>query len=249
MAWVLGPLIAGYLLSSFGFNLVFVFSAILICLALLVIRISRVKDVSTKKRADVNVWKNFLVFFKNKKRVFAYLLSGGVTVWWSLIYVFVPVYIVESGFSELLVGYFLFAVAVPLVFSEFYFSKVASKKGFKKLFRNGYFIIALSSLICFFVSNIYVLLLILVLGSVGMGMLESTTEAYFFDILGKNQHLRFYGPFNTADSSLSLIAKLGASAVLFLLPFQYLFLLFGLFMFFYFVLSFFIRDKIESRRH
>ena len=81
-----------------------------------------------------------------------------------------------------------------------------------------------------------------------MAGLEATTEAYFFDILGKKQHLRFYGPFNTADSSLSLIAKLGASGVLFLLPFRYLFVFFACFMFGYFVLSFFMKDSIECRR-
>ena len=249
VAWVLGPLIAGYILSSYGFSLVFFLSSLLFLFSFIILLFSKMKDSEVKKKVDGDILKNFLVFFKNKTRVFAYVLSGGVSVWWTLIYIFIPVYIIEQGFSELLVGYFLFAIAIPLVFTEYKFSILASKKGFKRLFRLGYFIVSVASIICFFISNIYFMLGILVLGSFGMAMLESTTEAYFFDILDRKQHLRFYGPFNTADSLLSLIAKLCASGVLFFFSFQHLFLLFGMFMFFCCILSFFIKDSIECRRN
>jgi len=248
VAWVLGPLIAGYILSSYGFSLVFFISALFVLGSYFVLKFSLLKDLEIKKRVDGNILKNFFDFFRSKNRVFAYLFSGGVSAWWALIYIFIPVYIIEQGFSELLVGYFLFAIAIPLVFTEYYFGNLAARKGFRKLFRYGYLIVAIASLICFFVSNIYIVLGVLILGSFGMAMLESTTEAYFFDVLNKKQHLRFYGPFNTADSSISLVAKLGASGVLFFLPFRYLFVFFSAFMFFYFILSFFMKDSIECRR-
>ncbi|MGD9276578.1 MAG: MFS transporter [Candidatus Pacearchaeota archaeon] len=248
IAWVIGPLIAGYLLSSYGFGFVFFITSLILLFSFFVVRFSKMKDSEIKKKLDGDMMKNFIDFFRNKNRVFAYLLSGGVSVWWSLIYIFVPVYIVEAGFSELLVGYFLFAIAVPLVLGEYYFSTLASRKGFKKIFRIGYFIVGVFSLVCFFIFNIYVLLLILVLASFGMAMLESTTEAYFFDVLGKKQHLRFYGPFNTADTLLGSIARLSSSALLFFLPFKFIFILFSGFMIFNFVLTFFIKDSIESRR-
>lgn len=248
VSWVMGPLIAGYILSSFGFSLVFVISALGILASFFILKFSSFRDLEVKKRIDGNVLKNFFDFFKSRDRVLAYVFSGGVSVWWTLIYIFVPVYVVESGYSEILVGYFLFVVAIPLVFAEYYFGEVAARRGFRKLFRFGYLLVAVVSLFAFFFSNIYVILGILVLASFGMSMLESTTEAYFFDILDRKQHLRFYGPFNTADSLLSLIAKLGASAVLFFLPFRYLFVFFAVFMGIYFVLSFFMKDSIECRR-
>lgn len=248
IAWVVGPLIAGYLLNSYGFSLVFFITSIIILSSFFVVRFFKMRDSEIKKKIDGKLLRNFIAFFKNKNRVFAYLLSGGVSVWWSLIYIFIPVYIVENGFSVLIVGYFLFATQTPLILTEYRLSVLASKKGFKKLFRYGYFIVTIASLICFFVSNIYFLLGVLVLASFGMAMLEPTTESYFFDVLKGRQHLRFYGPFNTADTALSSIAKVSASALLFFLPFEYIFILFSLFMFFYFVLTFFIKDSIESRR-
>lgn len=249
IAWVIGPLIAGYLSSSFGFKIVFLVSAIILIFAFFTIKFSKMKDVEIKKKIDGKILRNFFDFFKNKKRVFAYLLSGGVSIWWALIYIFIPVYIVEQGFSNLLVGYFLFAIAIPLVLFEYRFSVLASKKGFRKIFRRGYLITAIFCFTCFFFTNIYFILSFLILASVGMAMLESTTEAYFFDILDRKQHLRFYGPFNTADSALSLTSKLLASAVLFFLPFKYLFILFGTLMMFYVILTFFIKDSFECRRN
>jgi MFS family permease len=247
-SWVLGPLIAGYLLSSYGFKIVFLIASLILVFAVFMLKLSKVKDKVHKRKIDGNVLKNFFDFFKSKKRVFAYLLSGGVSVWWALIYVFIPVYIVESGFSELLVGYFLFAVAIPLVLCDYFFSSLAYKKGFRKLIRIGYLLVAFFSFICFFFSNIYIILGLLVLASFGMAMLESTTETYFFDILKKKQHLRFYGPFNTADSASSFISKLLAAAVLLILPINFLFILFGILMLGYFVITFFIKDSIECRR-
>lgn len=248
-AWILGPLIAGYLLSSYGFKIVFLVSSGMMLVSLIILNLSKMKDHDIKKRSNTHLLKNFFSFFKKKTRVFAYLLSGGVSFWWALIYVFVPVYIFENGSSGLLIGYFLFAIPIPLVLTEFYFSSLASRKGFKKLFRAGYFIVAILALACFFVSNIYTILVLLVLASFGMAMLESTTESYFFDILHKKQHLKYYGPFNTADSVSDFTAKILSSAVLFFLPFKFLFILFSLFMFGYFVMTFFIRDSIEQRRN
>jgi len=248
VAWVLGPLIAGYVLSGFGFGMVFLLSALFAFCAYFVLRKSHFSDMKIKKRIDGDMWKNFCDFFRDRNRVFAYLFSGGVSAWWVLIYVFIPVYVVGQGYSELLIGYFLFAVAVPLVLTETYFGAISARFGFKRLFRFGYLIVAVVSLCCFFVVDIYVILFVLVLGSFGLAMLESTTEAYFFDMLNGKQYLRFYGPFNTADSFLAMIAKLGTSCILFFLEFRFVFVFFAVMMFSYFVLSFFMRDVVEARR-
>ncbi|MCW8966881.1 MAG: MFS transporter, partial [Candidatus Pacearchaeota archaeon] len=155
---------------------------------------------------------------------------------------------VESGYPEILVGYFLFGVCIPLVLFEFYFSSLASKRGFRKIMRIGYFITGVFALLCFFVLNIYLMLVLLVLASIGIAMLESTTEAYFFDILGKRQHLRFYGPFNTSDSLSSFVSRILSASVLFFFEFKFLFILYAVFMLGYSFLTFFIKDSIECRR-
>lgn len=248
IAWVVGPLVAGFVASSFGINWVFILCALFVFFGLVIFRVSVIKDSKGKKKTDKNMFKNFIEFFKDKKRALAYTLGGGVNLWWVLIYLFIPLMIIRSGLGELWIGYFLFGIAVPLILFEYVFSKWAGKHGFKRIFKVGYLIVSILALVCFFVSNIYLILSLLVLASIGMAMLEPTTEAYFFDILKEKEKYRFYGPYNTAIDTGNFIAKIFASCLLIFLPFNFLFLLFGGFMFLFFLLSFKIKDIIEIRR-
>lgn len=248
IAWVIGPLFAGYVSSKFGINLIFVLSSIFILIAALFFKISRVKDSNISKKVNHNIRKNFIDFFKNKNRLYAYFLGGGVNLWWILIYLFIPLYIIRNGLDTLWVGYFLFAIPIPLILLEFYFAKLAGKIGFKKIFRIGFLIPAILVTLCFFINNIFVVLGLLVLSSVGLAMLEPTTEAYFFDVVKKKDESRFYGPYNTTIEVNQIIGKILASTLLILLPFRFIFLLYGLFMISFVLLSFRIKDVLEKRR-
>lgn len=248
IAWVIGPLVAGYLSDKYNMPVVFVVAAIFLFLAFISFRLSKINDSHITKKSDGNLIKNFFAFFRDRKRTLAYFIGGGASLWWAFIYIFVPLHIIRSGLQTLWVGYFLFAVAVPLILSEYIFSKMAGKIGFKKTFKMGFSIVTAISFICFFIGNIYVLLSLLVLGSFGMAMLEPTTQTYFLDILKKKDENRFYGPYNTTAEVYSFIGRISASVLLLFLPFKYLFLLFGIFMFLFFLLSHRIKNIIEERR-
>ncbi|MBU3924251.1 MAG: MFS transporter [Nanoarchaeota archaeon] len=248
LSWVIGPLIAGYVFSDFGFRGVFLLSALFAMIGLVFFKFTKLKGRGEKKRIDGNMFKNFLAFFKDGRRTVAYFLGGGVNMWWALIYVFMPLKIIHSGLDGVWIGYFLFAVAVPLIFLEYYFSKLACRCGFKKIFKMGYFLVSLIALICFFVPNIFVVLSLLVLASVGVAMLEPTTEAYFFDILRGTEEYRFYGPYNTAVDFGSFIGKMFSSILLIFLPFQFIFLLFSALTFSLFLLSSRVRNIVECKR-
>ncbi len=248
ISWVVGPLVAGFVAAEYGINGVFLLSALFLTFGLILFRVFRIKDSKSKKRIDNNIFKNFIDFFKDKERVLAYILGGGVNLWWVLIYLFIPLMIIRSSLGELWIGYFLFGVAVPLILFEYVFSKWAGKHGFRKMFKIGYFLVSIIALACFFVSNIYVILSLLILASIGMAMLEATTEAYFFDILKRKEKYRFYGPYNTAIDAGNLIGKIFPSLILIFLPFKFIFLLFGAFMFLLFLISFKTKNVVELRK-
>ncbi|OGJ20040.1 hypothetical protein A3K73_03975 [Candidatus Pacearchaeota archaeon RBG_13_36_9] len=251
LSWLIGPLVAGTLSARYGINFIFALSAVFVFIGLFIFRASKIKDVNKEKRMDKNVVKNFFEFFKSKNRVLAYLLGGGVNLWWVLIYLFMPLYIVKEGLGGLdirWVGYFLFAAAVPLVLFEYFFADLAGKVGFKKIFKIGFFIPFLLSLMCFFVSNVYIVLLLIVLSSIGLSMLGATSESYFFDNLKEKQELRFYGPYNTTIDVNQFVGKIAASFVLLFLPFKFVFLLYSLFMLVMFLISFKIKNIVEKRR-
>jgi MFS transporter, ACDE family, multidrug resistance protein len=246
MAYVVGPLLAAFVADRFGMNSVFTLGAVFLFISIVLFKLSGIHDGNVMKKVDNGLWSNFLAFFKDKERRLAYYIRGGITFWWALIYLFVPIYIVRNGLGIKWVGYFLFAVAVPLVLSEYYFSKAAGKKGFRRIFSQGYFIVMVLVFACFFVSNIYGVLSLLVLASFGMAMLEPTTEAYFFDISKKEECLRFYGPYKTVQDVGNLLGKLLSALLLVFLAFEYLFLMFGVVMLLMFFLALRTKKVVEK---
>lgn len=258
VAWVIGPFLAGILSELFGISFIFIISAIFTILALISFKVSGVKDSNLRKKIDRNIFKNFREFFRNKDRVLIYILGGGTPSWWALIYLFIPMFIIQSGLQIQWVGFFLFAIAVPLIVFEYIFAKSAGKVGFKKMFKTGFFILFLAALSCFLISdisvimgisNIYVILIILILASIGAAMCEPTTEAYFFDLMKTKEELHFYGPYNTNLEVSRLIAYSVPSLILIFFPFKFIFLLYAAIMLFLFFLSFKLREIIEKRHH
>lgn len=248
VAWLIGPLIAGMIASRYNISIIFFLGGIFMLIAFFLFRFTRIKDSTQVSKVHLNPFKTFFEFFKNRDRVFAYILSGGVNLWFSLIYVFMPLYIIRNGLSELWIGYFLAAAVAPLILFEFYFSKLAGKIGFKKTFKIGFLIVSLLTVLCFFVTNIFIILILLVLANIGIAMIEPTTEAYFFDVVNRKDTLRFYGPYNTTIDVNKFVVKIAASLLLIFLPFKFIFLLFGGFMFVFFLVCFKMRDVIESEK-
>ncbi len=247
VAWVLGPLIAGYFAGKSGVSSVFILASLLLIIGFLGFKILRVKDKNIQKKTDNGMIKNFFAFFRDRNRVNAYLLSGGIAIWWTLIYLFIPLEIIRNNLSTAWVGYFLFGAAFPLILLEYYFSKLALKTGFKKMFKIGFLIPCIFSLFSFFTTNIFLIMLFLIISSIGMAMLEPTIETYFFTISNKKQMLRFYGPYNTTLDSSRFIGKISASILLIFLPFKFIFILFSIFMFIMFLICFRIREIVNNK--
>jgi MFS family permease len=249
IAWVIGPLIAGILSKYFGIKAIFGLSGIFVLISLMHFLSLKMSGKETRKRVDKSLVKLFFDFLKKEKRAVAYFLGGGVNYWLSLIYIFMPLYIIKEGLEISFIGYFLFAVTVPLAISTYYFSNLAGRIGFKKIFKMGFVILLLASLLCFFVSNIYIIMSILILASFGVAMLEAPTEAYFFDTLKGKEDLRFYGPYNTTIDINNFISRILGGLILLLLPFRFLFLFFSISMLVFFFLSSKATDINESKRN
>ncbi|MEK6844510.1 MAG: MFS transporter [Nanoarchaeota archaeon] len=246
LGWVIGPLIGGYVAARFRLNSVFLIGAIFITIALLIFKSEKIKDGKIKKKTDNNIIKNFKDFFRNKERIVAYFINGGSLSWWILIYLFVPIHIVNSGLGAKFVGYFLFAVALPLILTEYKLAKLTSKYGFKKMFRIGISITIVFTIIAFFLTNIYLILLSLIFAAFGMAILEPTAESYFLEILKENEISRFYGPFYTTHDLNQFVIKIISSLILLTLPFKFLFLFFSLMLFIMLILTMKMKEVTET---
>ena len=242
-AWLIGPLIAGYVAKTYGFKSVFFIASIFVLISIFTFDLFKIKDSRRTKKIDKNMIPVVLEFFKNKGRVITYFISIAVNFWWAFIYIYVPVYIVNNGYGEVVLGLFLAIVTLPLIFLDYIFGKLAGKKGFKKLFFIGFITLGILSISCFFIHNLYWILGILILASFSVSMIEPTTDAYFFDIIEEEERDRYYGIYTTSGNIGNLIGSLFAAVLLLVLPFKSLFILYGAPMI---LLAFFVLKIEES---
>jgi MFS family permease len=247
LAWFLTPILAGFIATRFGIKSVFIFSSVMFLISIFFLKMFKIKETKEKKKIDKNPTKVFLEFFKDKHRILSYVLASGLAFWWVLIYLYIPIHIYDLGLPETTIGYFLGAVIIPLILIEYYIGKLASKKGFKGIFILGYSILGISALTCFFITNIYTILIILSISSFGAGMIEPTTEAYFFDIIKKKERDKFYPQYNTAINLGSFIARVLSAIILLILPFKFVLLLFSLIMLSIAFLSSMTKKIIEEK--
>jgi MFS family permease len=242
LAWLIGPLIAGILAEKFGIRSVFVFGAFFMLLSLLLFRNFGIKDDRHEKKTDDKFFKLLKDFFSSKNRIYIYIISGGITYWWAFIYIYMPIYIIEKSSNDIVLGFFLALVALPLIAGEYYFGKLTQKKGFKRIFFLGYLIVALASASAFFVPNLYIKLGVLVLASVGMAMIEPTTEAYFLKMVREQDRDKYYGPYNTSIDLNNLLSTGLVALFLLYFKFDYLFIFMAVSMMVFAILSMKIRE-------
>ncbi|MDD5700219.1 MAG: MFS transporter [Candidatus Nanoarchaeia archaeon] len=247
-AWFAGPLVSGYLANLYGFGSVFFLSSVLILLSIFLFHFLRVKDDKKSKQADKNIPQIISDFFRKKNLRLIYVLSMSITFWWTFIYVFMPLYIINAGLSEVVLGLFISGVTIPLIFGDYIFARLAGRTGFKKLFFTGFFTLGILAISLFFIQNVYIVLGLLILASVSMSMLEPTTEAYFMDSLKENERDRYYSVYATAIHIGALASSLPAAALLAFLPFKFLFLFAGMPMIILAFLALKIKDFYEFRK-
>jgi MFS family permease len=247
-AWFVGPLIAGYLAKVYGFSSVFFFAAVFVLMSIFIFNLFRIKDNRRTKNLDHHIFTVVLEFFKNRERALTYVLTLSVSFWWTFIYVYMPIYIVDKGFSALLLGFFLAGVSVPLIFCDYLSGRIANRSGFKKLFFIGFISLSILAISCFFISNIYVVCGLLILASVSVSMIEPTSEAYFLDIIEEDERDKYYSIYTTSVNIGSLVGSLPAAALLLFLPFNSLFLYFGIPMIVLAFLALGIKDSYELNK-
>lgn len=245
ISFFLGPLIGGIILRNYGIKYIFAIFPVIFLTGIWILKSAKLNEGGQKKKIDTNLIKNLMDFFKDKDRAKAYLFHSGVNFWWSLIYIFIPLMMIKT-LDEYWVGIFLAFIALPLILFEVPFAARVGRSGYKKMFFLGFLIPAIISVLCFIFFNIWFMMIALILASVGLAMLEPTTESYFFDLSKGKEDQRFYSPYNTAIDTGSLVGRLLPALVLLFLDIKYVLLVFAVGMALLSFLSLTIRDVIED---
>lgn len=215
VGWLIGPLIAGYVLAVSMTSSIFFAAAAFCVIGLIILITVHLKDINKHQVVlDTNMFSNAASFWRYKKTRLPYIMSAGIEVWWALVYVYTPIFMIRQGLSEQYVGLFISAIIVPLVLVEYSVGKWSVHLGFKPFFAMGFGGLALLSLILFFSHNVYIILAIVVLASFFVGMLEPIQDTYFFKNIRKKDEEKFYPFYRTAAYVGSLIGQVVIATVL-----------------------------------
>jgi MFS family permease len=247
VGWLIGPLLAGFIATRAGYQEVFLAAALATIVAVLLFRLVPARRVNHRTDDDGTIMgslrsaKRFLsnpLFFK------CYLIRGGISIFWSFVFVYVPLFIIRSGVPAYWVGIFLCSTALPLILLDYWVGKRADIVGCKQFFLIGYGGLAILALLAFIIpQNIYAIMAVLFLASIVSACLDSTPEAYFFKVTRISEEEMYYGPFTTSGDVIGMIGRLAAAGVLLVMSQRYVFLLLAAFMLFFLLVAATIEER------
>ncbi len=243
VGWLVAPMLAGYLLESYGFSGMFIMAAIFLLIGLvLIVEVKSLKKVSVSKKLDKNIIRNLKEFFSNKKLIKPYVISAAIAAWWAFVYVYMPLFLMKEGISLENIGLFFAILIVPLILIEYTIGKISERKGFKIFFVSGFLLLGIISVLMFFYTEVHLVMFLTIIASIPAAFIEPLRDAYFFKQVNKKNEDKFFPIQYTSLDIGGLIGKLPVATLLLFLPFNYTFLFIGLMMLLVGVISLGVKD-------
>lgn len=230
-----GPLIGGVLATLFGHELVFILAAMVLFGGLgffyhLHIIQQHPAIVNAPQHTALKIFSNVKKFFRERGQRRAYFISLAFMSWTAFKLLYIPLYIVRSGYLESLTGIILALSIVPLILMEVKVGQFADKHGMRIPVSLGFLIMGVLSVIVFASPFDFLNFFILALINVGGAMVEPMQEYTLFQALNKDEENELYGVYMTADPVAYFLTPALGAVVLAFLPFKFLFLFFGIVM-------------------
>ncbi len=235
IGYLLGPLTGGFLASSLNYEVVFLLASAVFMIGLFYFHHLHIVQKHPAIIPDVlenkfSLIANIKKFFSNKKRTKAYLMTIAAMTFLGFKRLYIPLYVVTSGYFESMTGMILAAGILPYIFLEVKVGEYADKHGVKLPASLGFAIIAISLIIIFISPFTLFNFFMLIVMNIGGALVEPLQELYLFKNLPKKEEDSLYGIYMTADPIAHFLTPTIGVLILMFLPFNYLFLVFGVFL-------------------
>ena len=146
-------------------------------------------------------------FFKKPGMLRAYVVNFGFYALRSMRLLYVPIVVIENGFSNETLGVVLSVGILPYIVLDLFIGKLIKKYGVKLWLTLGFLSFGAFSLIATFASG-YILLALFVLWQISGAFMEACHDLLFFNDMPKTEQARFYGVFRTSVNFPSVVAPL-----------------------------------------
>ncbi len=232
IAWMISPLITGFLVTKSGYVLIYIIALITTLLATIVLLFS-VKKFRDKTYIKTPFMKAYRYLKTNPHMLAIVLINFILQFFFSWMVVYTPIYLNQHiGFSWDQIGIMFTFMLAPFVIFSLPVGLLIDKYHVKKrtLISTGLIIIAIST---FYITQITTLsitvwALVLFLTRVGASIVETTSEIYFFTHV-KEEEAYLLGIFRDMTPLSYVIAPVLGSLVFAFLPVKSLFLILSIF--------------------
>lgn len=146
-------------------------------------------------------------FFRKKGMLRAYIVNFGFYALRAMRLLYVPIIVIENGFSNETLGIVLSIGIIPYIVINLFMGKLIQKHGVKIWMTSGFVSFAIFSIIAMFVSG-NALLAIFVLWQISGALMESSHDLLFFNNMPRREQSRYYGVFRTSVNIPSVIAPI-----------------------------------------
>jgi MFS family permease len=202
------PMIAMLIANHFQNRTAFLASAAMYLLGLILFKryniVQEEKSVRkiSPRRTIKSVWRETRKYFSRAEFRRAYLVNFGYYAMKSLRLLYMPIVVIESGFSKDALGLVLTLGVIPYVLLSEPIGRLAKKYGpivTKAGLAFGFLSFAACAVALYFASGIWMLALF-VIWQISGAIQEALHDMAFFDVAKKPERERFYGIFNTSTN-------------------------------------------------
>ena len=205
------PMIAVAIAGYFGNRAAFFASAVvyMACYAFFkyfnIVAADKKSKPINPRRTVRALWRNTRLFFRRPGMGRAYAINFGYYSLRAMRYLYVPIVVIENGFSKDTLGIVLTLGIVPYLLLSDMMGRLVRRFGKRVWLLMGFGSFAAFSAMATFVTG-YPLLAIFILWQISGAFMESVHDLMFFDDTTKAEQTRFYGVFRTSVNLPNVVA-------------------------------------------
>lgn len=213
------PMIAVAIANAYGNRAAFFASALIYLAGWGVFKYFRIVQPSKKispvspRRTMRALWRNCRAFFSTPGMTRAYAINFCYYALRAMRYLYVPIVVIESGFSKDVLGWVLTLGIIPYLFLSEFMGRMVRRYGTRIWLGLGFGTFAIFSAVAG-VATDWTMLSMFILWQISGALMEPVHDLMFFDNAKKSEQTRFYGIFRTSVNLPNIVAPiLGAAAI------------------------------------
>jgi MFS family permease len=228
IAWMIGPVLGLWLWEEIGHWAPFLVSACAISGMLAYfwyLRLGHSEVIQKAKRPSVNIFRIIPRYFAQSYLRIAYLITLSRAIFWMTVFIYGPIYVVESGLSNWVAGVFLSVVSALLIVSPL-IRRIASRYGTRLVIVCALWSTAIAMVFLYLLGEPQPLGLVFwVLAALGGAIVDVLGNIPFMRMVRPRERTEMTMIFSTWREGSQLLTPLLVSMVLLVAPFEVFYLL------------------------